>query len=236
MKHYLHVVDDEPEIVWALEQYFSKRNYNVVGSRNGHEALANLKNHPPALVILDVIMPGMNGLTVCEQMRNSPGLANIPILFLTARSDLSARLDGFGVGGDDYVTKPFDLKELEARVEALLRRYSLRCQPKSGILPDKGGWLLAENKRISLTPSEMALMSYLIDRSNQLVPSQDLLQQALKYPTGTGNLATVRFHIGNLRAKIKAARLDCLRIKTIDRSGYMLAVAANGNHEPPLLQ
>jgi DNA-binding response OmpR family regulator len=116
------MVDDERDLVWAVRHSLSDEGYEVVTAYDGTEALTVVQHYRPDLVILDVVMPGLDGLQVCHRLRRDPGLASVPILFLTGRSAIEDRIKGLDRGGDDYLGKPFDMGELKARIRALLRR------------------------------------------------------------------------------------------------------------------
>ena len=116
------LVDDEQALVWALRHSLSDEGYKVLAAGNGAEALALAQRKSPDLVILDIVMPGLDGLEVCRRLRRDPALAAVPILFLTVRNSVKDRVIGLNGGADDYLIKPFDVQELKARVRSLLRR------------------------------------------------------------------------------------------------------------------
>lgn len=116
------VVDDEQDLLWALQHSLSDEGYEVLTAQNGKEGLCAARRHRPDLVILDIVMPELNGLRVCRELRRDPSLASVPIIFLTVRSTVEDRIAGLDEGGDDYIVKPFDTGELKARIRALLRR------------------------------------------------------------------------------------------------------------------
>ena len=121
MAHIL-VVDDEVDLAWALRQSLSDEGYEVSIAQDGQQAIAAVARQCPDLIILDINMPRMDGLEVCRRLRRDPSCAAVPVLFLTVRSGIQDRIKGLDEGGDDYLSKPFDLGELKARVRALLRR------------------------------------------------------------------------------------------------------------------
>ncbi len=124
MGAYILLADDEPDLVWAVRHYLTGEGYEVATASDGVEALALARQRRPDLVILDIVMPQLDGLKVCHELRSDPGLAATPILFLTAKGAVEDRLKGLDCGGDDYLPKPFDVRELRSRVKALLRRRS----------------------------------------------------------------------------------------------------------------
>ena len=128
------VVDDEQDLVWAVKYTLSDEGYKVLTASNGVKAMAAAQQHHPDLIVLDIIMPEMDGVQVCHRLRRDPGLAAVPILFLTMRDTIEDRVNGLDEGGDDYLVKPFDFSELKARIRALLRR-SKAGQPASTTVP-----------------------------------------------------------------------------------------------------
>ncbi len=120
---YIYVVDDERDLTWLLEKSLSHEGYQVVCANDGVEALQLMRRQRPDLVILDVMMPGIDGIEVHRRLRSDPALSAVPVLFLTVKgAAVKDRIENFQAGRDDYLTKPFDLKELKARIEALLRQ------------------------------------------------------------------------------------------------------------------
>ena len=122
--HTILVVDDEQDLLDLIEYNLKKEGYKVLKAENGLEALEVAKEHNPDLVLLDIMMPKMDGLEVCDKMRSDPDLQHIPIIFLTARSDEKTEVEGLDTGADDYVTKPISTTKLISRIRAVLRRYS----------------------------------------------------------------------------------------------------------------
>jgi len=116
------LVDDEPDLIWAVQRSLSFDGYVVLSAKDGYEALSIARRSFPDLIILDINMPQMNGLEVCRKLRQDPILESVPIIFLTHRNETSDRINGLEEGGDDYLGKPFDLHELKARIKAMLRR------------------------------------------------------------------------------------------------------------------
>ena len=225
------VVDDERDVAWAVEQSLGRRGHEVVVAHSGQRALELMRRRRPDLVILDIIMPGMNGLEVCERLRTDPTLAAVPILFLTAKGDIQDRIKGLEAGGDDYLSKPFDLQELYLRVEALLRRsrpISAEERPSPLVVGplslDRRTFVLrAEGKTVRLTPMEFEVMLCLMSHPGEVFSSERLLQEVWAYPAGTGDPATVRWHIKNLRAKIEPDPTKPTYIQTVPRYGYTVS-------------
>ena len=228
------VVDDEQDLVWAIQHSLCDEGYEVFTAYNGVEALDIAENHPPDLVILDIILPRLDGLEVCRRLRRQAQSAAVPILFLTTRKSVEARVEGLDEGGDDYLTKPFDLGELKARVRALLRRKRSNgdCDQESPgqVVPIAVGDLQlrvparrvrVRDRVVQLTPAEFDLLHYLMTHVGQLFSSQQLSQQALGYPQSLGDSSLVRWHIRNLRQKIEPDPAEPVYIRTVPCQGYI---------------
>ncbi len=227
----IHVVDDEPDVVWAVERGLVRRGHQVVVAHSGLQALELVRRQRPDLIILDILMPGMDGLEVCRRLRTDPTLASVPILFLTAKGEIEDVIRGFEAGGDDYLSKPFDLRELYARVEALLRRSRPlpgQERPSKLVVGDlsldlRTFTLTVKGRTVQLTPVEFDLLLCLMSHAGEVFSSERLLQEVWGYPAGTGDPATVRWHIKNLRAKIEPDPSNPIYIKTIPRYGYTVS-------------
>ncbi len=227
----IYVVDDERGVRWALERSLSRQGHQVVVADSGQQALEMMRRRRPDVIVLDVVMPGMDGLEVCERLRTDPTFAGVPILFLTAKGDVEDRIEGLEAGGDDYLSKPFDLRELYLRVEALLRRSqptlaegrpsSLEVGPLS--LDLRSFALSVEGNTIHLTPMEFDVMLCLMSHPGEVFSSERLLQEVWGYPAGTGDPATVRWHIKNLRLKIEPDPAQPTYIRTVPRYGYTVS-------------
>lgn len=231
------LVDDEQDLVWAVRHSLSDEGYEVLTAGNGLEALTAARNHHPDLIVLDIVMPRLDGLQVCHRLRRDPTLAAVPILFLTVRSAVEDRIQGLDEGADDYLVKPFDMGELKARIRALLRRR--RLASAGGRPPDDGcgrleaGALTLDlhthqvhtaEKATQLTPTEFDLLRYLMAHAGEVFSSRHLLQQVWDYPPGTADPSLVRWHIKNLRDKIEPDPDHPTYIQTIPRHGYILKV------------
>jgi len=222
------IVEDERDIADLVALTLQKAGHvaTIVGS--GSAALHSVRGATrPDLVILDLMLPGMDGLAVCEAMRHDPGVAAIPIIMLTARADEADRVAGLELGADDYVTKPFSTKELTARVGAVLRR--LQRQP-TGPGPLRYGSLTVDLDRhivtaggrdVKLTAKEFLLLRYFLERPGRVL-SRDLLLTDVWGYQYTGGTRTVDVHIRRLREKIP---LLADAIQTIKQFGYKLVEA-----------
>jgi DNA-binding response OmpR family regulator len=229
------VVDDEQDLVWALQHALCAEGYEVLTACDGVQALAVARRHRPDLVVLDIAMPGLNGLHVCQELRQDPAAAAIPILFLTVRSDIEQRVKGLDAGSDDYLVKPFDVRELKARIRALLRRNrSSSSQGAGAVVHDLAltvGSLTLDRrtrqvhvgeKTAQLTPAEFDLLDYLMVHPGEVFSADQLLQLVWGYLPTTAEVGLVRWHIKNLRAKIEADPEHPLYICNLPRHGYVL--------------
>lgn len=220
------VVDDEANIRDVLAHYLEAANYSVTQAADGPEALQMMERRPADLVILDLMLPGLDGIEVCKQIRaTSP----TPILLLTARGEEQDKLEGFGVGADDYVTKPFSPREVVVRVRALLRRIDAMRVPAL-VLDDSlhvGHIVLREKMRqverdgaaIELTVKEFDLLSFLARHPRQVFTRQQLLDRV--WDIGFfGDASTVTVHICRLREKLEDDPAHPSHLKTVWGVGY----------------
>jgi DNA-binding response OmpR family regulator len=224
------VVDDDIEVAKSIEASLRKQ-YQVYVVYSGIEAIKEARRHRPDLIVLDVVMPGMDGLETCRELRVDPALADVPILFLTALGRPEDRVAGFRAGADDYLTKPFNLEELQLRITAILRRAS-RIIPKPPIptlrvkdlILDRNSYQVTTSKKqVKLTPVEFDLLYHLMMHPDEVFTSDRLLQEVWDYPSESGSPDLVRMHIKNLRNKIEADPSKPEFIITIPRRGYTIA-------------
>jgi len=228
------LVDDEEDIVWALRYSLEDEGYEVLTAQSGTEALAIARLQPPDLVILDIIMPEMDGLEVCRRLRRDPGLAAVPILFLTQRAEIEDRVAGLDEGGDGYLVKPFDIRELKARVRALLRRSRPTGEGSPG--SDQGSILVVgplaldlgaarvrvKGEWVQLTPTERSLLHHFLLHPGQVFSSIHLLSAVWGYAPDAASPGLVRWHIRNLRTKIEDEPSKPRYIRTVPRHGFIL--------------
>ncbi|MEV4317467.1 response regulator transcription factor [Actinocrispum sp. NPDC049592] len=217
---YLLVVDDEPAITELLSTTLDLAGYTVATVRDGRAALASVQEKRPDLVILDVMLPDMDGFTVCRRLteRGDPP----PVLFLTARGSIEDTVTGLRIGGDDYVTKPFHVLELLARVQALLRR-SGKAAP--GILRSADLSLdettfqaTRAGRPIDLTPTEYKLLRYLMLNAGQVMTKEQILQHVWQHDFSEG---VVEKLVSRLRHKVDAGHRPL--IHTVRGFGYRIA-------------
>jgi two-component system alkaline phosphatase synthesis response regulator PhoP len=219
------IVEDDTDIAQLIEHYLQRAGHAVDRLSSGSAVMARLRSKPADLVILDLMLPGMDGLLVCQAMRAEPATAAIPIIMLTARGEESDRVSGLELGADDYVTKPFSPKELTARVTALLRRAGRPARTpnvlKYGpiVIDSDRHHVSVDGEEVRLTAKEFLLLQYLIQHRGRVL-SRDLLLTDVWGYQYTGGTRTVDVHIRRLREKMPVLA-DA--IETIKQFGYKLA-------------
>ena len=223
------IVDDEPDIREVVSVLLGSEGYHVVQAENGGSAVEMVyADKTIDLVILDIMMPGMTGVETCEMIRKR---SNVPVLFLTAKSQDQDKIDAYGQGGDDYLVKPFSQTELLMKVKSLLRRYKEYQNPVqqsqsatslSGniVLDSKSRAAIKDDKRIPLTDKEYSIMRYFVEHRGEIVGNKDLYEGVWNdsYLPSDGN--TVMVHILNLRKKLEEDANHPEIIKTIWGKGY----------------
>jgi DNA-binding response OmpR family regulator len=224
------VVDDDIDVAETVARTLQRAGYETLIAYRGTDALQLARERHPALVVLDIKMPGMTGIQVCRLLRATPELSRVPILFLSAKSEVDDRLEGFEAGADDYITKPFDLRELELRVKALLRRSRQgESSPPSEIrvgqviLDTRNFELRTPERAALLTPVEFDLMQFLMRHPGQAFSATLLLQEVWGYPPGMGTTDLVRVHVKNLRDKVEPDPHRPRYIRNVPRRGYSIA-------------
>jgi DNA-binding response OmpR family regulator len=222
MSHIL-VVEDDVDIAALLAHYLEKAGHRVERITSGTEVLPKLRKGGADLVVLDLMLPGMDGLVVCQAMRADRAIASIPIIMLTARGEESDRISGLELGADDYVTKPFSPKEVVARVTALLRRAGRTAtagpQHYGRITIDADRHTVAlDGEDVKLTAKEFLLLQYLVQHKGRVL-SRDLLLSDVWGYNYTGGTRTVDVHIRRLREKLPPLSES---IETIKQFGYKL--------------
>lgn len=227
---YVIAVDDDPEVLETLGRVLRREGLEVGLASSGVQALDFVEKNPPDLMILDIMMPGLDGITICKQLRADSRFIALPILFLTAKGSTDDVVNGLDAGADDYVVKPFELAELRARVQALIRRGTRdRVFAGDSILQVDDIRLDSDNYQVSisdqsiqLTSTEHRLLRYLMEHVNQALSPSHLLQAVWEYPPDTGDPDLVRAHIRNLRSKIEL-NPNRRYIRTIHGVGYMIS-------------
>jgi two-component system phosphate regulon response regulator PhoB len=223
------VVDDEPDIVALVAYHLARAGYGVSTASTGPEALAKTASERPALVVLDLMLPGMSGFEVLERLRADPATAHIAVLSLTARSDEADRVRGLTLGADDYLTKPFSPQELTLRVGAILRRLRAPAavQPElTAIGPvriDRAAHeVTVDGEPVELTPTEYKLLLTLAERKGRVL-ARTLLLETVWDAAPDIQTRTVDMHVQRLRTKLGAAG-DL--IETVRGFGYRINAGA----------
>jgi len=219
------VVEDDPDIVELLVHYLSADGWTVDALADGRRALERARAGGYQLVILDLQLPGMDGLALCAELRREPATRDLPIVMLTARGDEADRIVGLEMGADDYVVKPFSPKELVARVRALFRRLDRRASSDEPLV---FGALHVDHARhtvrwgdrpVRLTAKEFALLVALLEARGRVLSRQALLEEVWGYSYAEGT-RTVDVHVRRLREKIPELAPSILTVKTL---GYRLS-------------
>ena len=221
------VVDDEKRIRDVVEYALAKAGYRVSAVADGESALALLAREPADLVVLDVMLPGRDGLEVCKRIR---ALGSTPVLFLSARSDEVDRIVGLEIGGDDYLIKPFSPRELVARVRAVLRRFEASATSNAAPRGFRHGDLVMDPERhvarfaekpVSLTVTEFALLLALIERPGVVLSRAQLMRRAYDSDVHVTE-RTLDTHVRRIRSKFRAFGAD--PIETVHGVGYRLGL------------
>jgi DNA-binding response OmpR family regulator len=219
------VVEDDPDIVELIAHYLRAEGFEVAAQRDGRRALEELRAGSYHLVILDLQLPGMDGLSLCAELRRDARIRGLPVIMLTARGDEADRVVGLEVGADDYVVKPFSPKELVARVRALRRRLE---RPESDAAPLVVGRLeidiarhtvRSEDQPVHLTAKEFALLVALVEARGRVLSRQALLEQVWGYSYAEGT-RTVDVHVRRMREKLPGIAARLITVKSL---GYRMA-------------
>ncbi|GII02448.1 response regulator transcription factor [Planobispora takensis] len=215
------VVDDEPYLADLVATALRYEGFETVTAGTGAAAVAQAGAFRPDLIVLDVMLPDVSGTEVCRRIRT--GGSEVPVVFLTARDATEDKIGGLAAGGDDYVTKPFSLEELIARIRAVLRRTN---PPRSGrltfadlVVDERAYEVRRGGRRIDLTPTEFKLLSFLAANAGRLVSKRQILDHVWEYDFG-GNDGVVQTYISYLRRKVDSCGPPL--IHTVPRVGYVL--------------
>jgi two-component system, OmpR family, alkaline phosphatase synthesis response regulator PhoP len=218
------LVDDEPDIIEFVSYNLKKEGYNVLTATRGQEALEVARNNIPDLILLDVMLPEMDGIEICREIRSIEALNNIIIAFLTARSEDHSQIAGFEVGGDDYIAKPIKVKVLLSRIKALLKRGQVMLQEekaifsKSDIHVDRDRYIVVKKGReIILPKKEFELLNLLISKPGKVFTREEIFHVIWGDKVIVGD-RTIDVHIRKLREKIGEET-----IKTVKGVGYKLS-------------
>ncbi len=221
------VADDNADICDLLRMYLEKEEYVVIIANDGEEALAKFHALHPSVVLLDVMMPGMDGLSVCQEIRKK---SNVPIIMITAKNEVFDRVMGLNLGADDYITKPFDAKEVIARIRAVCRRASQATTTvdKQEVTYDKLNVnmtryeLKVDGKVVDTPPKELELLFCLASNPNRVYTRDQLLDEVWGFEY-YGDSRTIDVHIKRLREKLEGVSKQW-RLKTVWGVGYKFEV------------
>lgn len=219
------IVDDDQSVRELLRMYLARESFEVREAATGPEALEAVEASKPDLVILDIMLPGMDGYEVCRVLRQR---GDIPIIFLTARDDEIEPIVGLELGADDYVTKPFNAREVVARARAVLRRArtSPTTTPQQALdypefhLDPATREVLVLGKPVALTPHEFDIIHLLASKPRIVLPRKEIMQTVWGYDSDYGDYRTVDTHLKRARQKLKDAGLKACRIETVWGIGY----------------
>ena len=225
--HSILIIDDEPDLCELIEFQLQKEGFRISTLSNPLEAIGHARDFDPDLIILDVMMPELDGLRLCSMLKVDSQLKKVPILFLTARSDADERVKGFERGADDYLTKPFDNRELIARSKAILSRTMEKKEVMAGrlkadgiILDPETHEVFIEDELVILTHTEFRLLHLMMERVGRVQSRENLLVNVWNYDTDI-ETRTVDNHVGRLRGKMGSKGE---MIKTVRGVGYKLAI------------
>jgi two-component system, OmpR family, alkaline phosphatase synthesis response regulator PhoP len=224
------VVDDEKDIVELVAYNLEREGFKVTRAFDADQALRSIKEKPPDLVILDLMLPGMSGMDLCRLMRKKPETENVPIIMLTAKSDILDKIMGLEIGADDYITKPFNVRELIARVRAVLRRWEISSENDSAETISFDGLKIdfrtyevtVEGKKCDLGPTEIKLLRFFITHPGRVYTRDQLLDHVWENESFV-EPRTVDVHVSRLRAAIEKDKDDPRYILTVRGIGYKFA-------------
>ena len=218
------VADDDQNICELLRLYLEKEQYTVVIANDGNEAIAKFNSENPALILLDIMMPGLDGWQVCREIRKK---SNVPIIMITAKGETFDKVLGLELGADDYVVKPFDAKEIVARIKAVLRRVSAGTQAENAVREVSYDKLVVnmtryelkvDGKVVDTPPKELELLFHLASNPNRVYTRNQLLDEVWGFEY-YGDSRTVDVHIKRLREKLEGVS-DQWCLKTVWGVGY----------------
>ncbi|HSZ55771.1 MAG TPA: response regulator transcription factor [Tepidisphaeraceae bacterium] len=201
------VIDDEKDLIELVRYNLEKEGFDVIAATDGQSGLEVVKKHRPDLVVLDLMMPGLDGLAVCQQLRNDPRAGRIPVIMLTAKATEADRIVGLELGADDYITKPFSPREVVARIKAVLRRTSPQADERQVIrhgdlaIDLSGHEVTYRGQRVSLTATEFRILEFLATRPGRVFSRDEIIDAALGNETAVFD-RTVDVHITAIRRKL----------------------------------
>ncbi len=229
-KQKILIVDDDVNIAELISLYLTKECFDTKTVNDGEEALLAFEQYAPNLILLDLMLPGMDGYQICRELRTR---SDVPIIMLSAKGEIFDKVLGLELGADDYIMKPFDSKELVARVKAVLRRYqpstrgdassqSVKCAEYPGLVVNLSNYSVLNNgKQMDMPPKELELLYFLASSPNQVFTREQLLDHIWGYEY-IGDTRTVDVHVKRLREKIKDN--ESWSIATVWGIGYKFEV------------
>ena len=227
MKTKILLVDDDPNIRQLVNLYMEKEGFEVEMADRGDTAMEKFKTFAPNLILLDLMLPGMDGWQVCREVRKT---SNVPIIMLTAKDETFDKVLGLELGADDYMVKPFDTKELVARIKAVLRRFQNADAPASkelsfpGLTINIGQYTVTYmGKELEMPPKELELLYFLASHPGMVFTREQLLEQVWGYDY-FGDSRTVDVHVKRLREKLTDGEKMGWQIKTVWGVGYKFEV------------
>lgn len=215
-KQTILVVDDEQDLLDLIEYNLQKEGFNVLKASDGQEGIKVAREQNPSLVLLDIMMPKMDGMEVVERMRSDKDLKHIPIIFLTARGDEKTEVEGLDKGGDDYITKPISTTKLISRIKAVLRRFEETSQMSDkievhGITIDKDRYIVSQDdKEFQMPRKEFELLYFLASRKGKVMDRQTLLNEVWGNDVYVVD-RTVDVHIRKIREKIGSKYIETVK-------------------------
>ena len=223
------VIDDEKDLIELVRYNLEKEGFDVIAATDGQSGLEVVKRHRPDLVMLDLMMPGLDGLQVCQQLRSDPRNGRLPVIMLTAKATEPDRIVGLELGADDYITKPFSPREVVARVKAVLRRTTPQQDQRQVIrngdltIDLSGHEVTYRGQRVALTATEFRILEFLAARPGRVFSRDEIIDAALGNETAVFD-RTVDVHITAIRKKLGPG---ADQIETVRGFGYKFRHAAD---------
>jgi DNA-binding response OmpR family regulator len=225
------IVEDDQNIASLVEQYLEREGFDTLRAQDGPDGLALARRHRPLLVILDVMLPGLDGWEICRRLRRE---SDVPIVMLTARADEVDRVAGLSIGADDYVVKPFSPRELVERVKAILRRSAGQAVPAAAVVEqgpvrvdEERHEVTVDGRPVALTPSEFKLLHAMISQPGRVFTRDELLNRIQRHGETVVD-RVVDVHVGKLRQKIEPDPSKPQFILTVHGVGYRFADTTAG--------
>jgi two-component system, OmpR family, alkaline phosphatase synthesis response regulator PhoP len=220
------VIEDDKDITELLKYNLEKENFQVLAATNGEKGLDVVHKNPPALIILDLMLPHIDGLELCKIIKKDPKTSHIPIIMLTAKAEESDKIVGLELGADDYVTKPFSPRELIARIKALFRRLYPEAKAQEivkidEVIIDFGKYIVKQKgRKVKLTTKEFGLLKMLIEAKGKVVSRENLLENVWGYENSMDiTTRTIDVHMRSIREKLKSIAARFITVRDV---GYRL--------------